>query len=142
MLLDNQALFSDQQAITATAVSTNFINLGEAGTPPLAPAAQRQDVGGANDICVLIQVTEDFVGGTSLQVNAEMSDTSDFATVEVFASSPVMLTDALEAGANIPITVLPQGTDKQYLRLNYTVVGTNTAGKITAGVSAGNQTNG
>ncbi len=37
---------------------------------------------------------------------------------------------------------LPVGTDERYLRLKYTVAGTApTLGKITAGVTAGNQTN-
>lgn len=142
MLLDNQALFSDQQAITATAVSTNFINLGVPGTPPAAPAPVKQDVGGGNQIPVLIQVTEDFAGGTSVQVNVEMDDNDAFSSAKIVAASPVIALADLVAGKVFPITVIPQGADEQYMRLNYTVVGTHTAGKITAGVSAGNQTNG
>ena len=142
MLLDNQALFSDQQAITASAVSTNIINLGAPGTPPAAPAPVHQDIGGSNKIPVLIQVTEDFAGGTSLQVNVEMDDDREFGSAKVIAASPVIALAALKAGKVIPITVIPQGADQPYMRLNYTVVGTHTAGKITAGVSAGNQTNG
>lgn len=142
MHLDDQALFSDLQAITTTAVSTNFINLGEAAIAPHAPAATRQDFGGANNIPVLIQVTEDFAGGTSLQVDLEMSDTSDFSSPVVAASSPVVSLASLKAGFQMPISVLPHPTDKQYIRLNYTVAGTMTAGKVTAGISAGNQTNG
>lgn len=142
MLLDNQALFSDQQAITATAVSTNHINLGAPGTPPAAPAAVKQDIGGGNQIPLLIQVTEDFAGGTSLKVDVEMDDNDAFSSAKVVASSPVIALADLKAGKVIPITVIPQGSDEQYMRLNYTVVGTHTAGKVTAGVSAGNQTNG
>ncbi len=142
MLLDNQALFSDQQAITETAVSTNHINLGAPGTPPNAPAPVKQDVGGGNHIPVLVQVTEDFAGGTSLKVDVEMDDNDAFSSAKVVASSPVIVLADLVAGKVFPITVIPQGSDKQYMRLNYVVDGTHTAGKVTAGVSAGNQTNG
>jgi len=40
------------------------------------------------------------------------------------------------------VTVVPPGTDEQYMRLNYTVGGTNaTAGKVKAGLTTGIQTN-
>jgi len=39
--------------------------------------------------------------------------------------------------------LVPIGTNERYMRLKYTLVGTApTTGKITAGVTAGNQTNG
>jgi len=142
MHLDDQALFSDQQAITTTVVSTNYMNLGVAATVPRAPAPITQDFGGGQDIPVLIQVTEDFAGGTSLKVDMEVDDNSAFSSPETVASSPVYVTADLLAGKQLPIPVLPSGVAKQYLRLNYTVVGTMTAGKITAGITAGNQTNG
>lgn len=142
MLLDNEALFSAAQAITVTAVSENIINLRPAGTPPSSPAPVKADVGGANEIPLLIQVVEDFAGGTSVQVDVEMATDDAFTTPVVTASSPVIALADLLAGKVFPITVIPQGSDLQYMRLNYTVVGTHTAGKITAGVSAGNQTNG
>ncbi len=142
MLLDNQALLSDQQGITITAVSENFINLGAPGVPPHAPGPVKQDIGGGNHIPLLIQVTENFAGGTSLQVNVEMDDSDTFGSARIVAASPVIPLAELIAGKVFPITVIPQGSDGQYMRLNYTVVGTHTAGKITAGVTAGNQTNG
>jgi len=58
MLLDKQALFSDDQAITATAASTNYMNLGATDTVPGAPAALVRDIGGANAIEILVQVPE------------------------------------------------------------------------------------
>lgn len=142
MLLDEQALFSDDQAITTTAVSTNYINLGAAGTPPHAANAVKQDIGGGNTIPLLIQVTEDFAGGTSLKVDVEFDDNSSFSSAKVVQSSPVIVTADLVAGKKIPITVIAPGSDEQYMRLNYTVVGTHTAGKVTAGVAAALQTNG
>lgn len=142
MLLDDQALFSDQQALTVTAVSQNFINLGVPGTPPAAPAPVKQDIGGARQIPVLVQVTEDFAGGTSLVAELQKSTTDDFAAFEVVASSGAVPVADLIAGKQLPIPVVPIGADAQYLRMAYTIDGTMTAGRITAGVSAGNQSNG
>lgn len=142
MHLDEQALFSDNQAITVTAASTNFINLGTAATAPGAPAATSQDFGGSGEIPVLIQVTEAFAGGTSIQVDMEVDDNSGFSSPKVVGSSPVIAVADLVAGKRFGIPVLPQEVDQQYLRLNYTVVGTMTAGTITAGITAGNQSNG
>lgn len=142
MHLDEQALFSDKQAITTTANSTNYINLGTPSTPPHAPAALKRDMGGAANIPLLVQVTTAFAGGTSLKVDLEVDDNSSFSSAKVAASSPVIVTADLVAGKQIPIPVLPQGVDEQYVRLKYTVVGTMTAGNITAGITAGNQSNG
>jgi len=141
-LLDIQAMFSDAQAITATAVSTNHINTGNKMTAPRAPAATTGDLGGSGAIPVLVQVVEAFAGGTSLVAELQSSETADFAVAKTIASTPVMAVSDLPVGAKLPIPVVPVGTSQQYLRMNYVVVGTMTGGKITAGISAGNQTNG
>ena len=39
MILDLENMFSDDQALTATAVSTNVIDLGATGMPPLSTIA-------------------------------------------------------------------------------------------------------
>lgn len=143
MLLDEQALFSDDQAITATAASTNYMNLGATETVPGAPAALVRDMGGANKIEVLVQVTADFATLTSLTVTAEVDDNSSFSSAKTVASSGAIAVADLTAGKIIPITILPPGTDEQYLRLNYTVAGSSaTAGTVTAGITTGIQTNG
>jgi hypothetical protein len=143
MLLDEQALFSDQQAITATAVSTNYMNLGTPATTPGAPAPLVRDMGGANKIEVLVQVTEAFATLTSLTVTVEVDDNSAFSSAKTVASTGAVAVADLTAGKVLPITILPPGTDEQYIRLNYTVTGSSaTAGKITSGVVAGIQTNG
>lgn len=141
MLLDNNALFSDQQDITVSAPSTNHIDLGEAGTPPYAPAPVKQDLGGAQMHTILAQVTETFVGGTSVQVDMEFSTDAAFtAPVTVFGSGAVPVAQ-LVAGKQFGLACIPPGADLRYVRLNYTVVG-GTAGKIHAGFVAGLQTNG
>jgi hypothetical protein len=141
MILSLQQLFSDDQSVTATAVGTNVIDLGVAGTPYDAAAALNQDVGKGNPIPVLIQVTEDFATLTSLTVTLETSANSDLSSSTVLATETVLAAD-LVAGKQTSIQCVPNGADKRYLGVRYTVTGSDaTAGKITAGISMGNQTN-
>lgn len=130
MILDKQTLFSDDQAIVATAVSENVIDLGVA-----------RELGKGVPIPVLIQVTEDFNTLTSLTIDLQVDDNAAMTSAKVVQSVSVLLAD-LVAGKRVPPMWLPEGIDEQYMTLNYTVVGTvPTTGKITAGVSMGNQTN-
>lgn len=141
MILSAQQLFSDDQAVTATAVSTNVIDLGVAGTPYGTVAALNQDVGKGNPVPVLIQVTDDFATLTSLTITLETSANSDLSSSTVLASETVAAAD-LVAGKQTFMQCLPNGADQRYLGVRYTVGGSNaTAGTITAGISMGNQTN-
>jgi hypothetical protein len=139
MILSKQQLFSDDQAITATAVSTNVIDLGEAGTPYGAVAALNQDVGKGNKVPFLAQVTEDFNNATSVEVAIETGATTSLGTV--ILSETILLAD-LVAGKQTVFEVLPNQLTERYLGVRYTVVGTApTTGKFTSGITMGNQTN-
>lgn len=140
MILSAQQLFSDDQAITATALSTNVIDLGVRGTPYDAAAALTGDVGKGNPVPILIQVTDDFATLTSLTVTIETGDVA--ATLgKVLATETILVAD-LKAGKQTFVQFLPNGVTGRYLGVRYTVNGTNaSAGKITAGISMGNQTN-
>lgn len=130
MLLDAKLLMSNQQAITATAASTDVIDRGDT-----------RDIGRAGDIPLLVQVTETFNNLTSLAIAIQTDSDSGFGTAVTLATVTVLLAD-LKAGYQLPIITLPKGV-KRYLRLNYTVTGTApTTGKVTAGIAAGVQTNG
>lgn len=136
---DLQTEFSDAQAITASAASTNFINLGAPNTVPGAPSATPRDIGGGGRQHVSIEVVEAFATLTSLTVNVEVDDNSSFSSAKTVATTGPIAVAALTLGAKLPISMLPKGVDEQYLRLNYVVAGSNaTAGKITAGLSVGN----
>lgn len=142
MHLDAQNLFSDAQAVTATAISTNFLNLGDTYQPALSPAKLVRDIGGGNDIPLLAQVVSTFTGLTSIEVQVQTDDNSAFSTPKMVASSGAIELARLKAGFKFPIPVIPMGADERYIRLRYVVVGTGTAGTITAGITAGIQTNG
>jgi hypothetical protein len=125
-ILDRMNLFSNDQAITASAASTDVLDLRAVA-----------DVGAGEPVEVLIQVVESFSDLTSLTATLQT------AADEAF-TSPVQLTAAtlplagLTAGARFPITTVPRGS-LRYLRLYYTVAGSApTTGKITAG--AGTET--
>ena len=138
MLFSKQQLFSDDQAITASADSTNVIDLGAPGTPH-GGNALIQDIGKGNKVCFLVQVTEDFNNLTSLTVKVSTGSTTSLGTEVV--STTIVLAD-LKAGKQIPIDVLPNGITERYLGIEYVVTGTApTAGKVTAGITMGNQTN-
>lgn len=139
MIFDAQALFSDAQAITATAASTNIIDLGAPGTPKHAAAAITQDVGRGRHIPMRVQVVEDFDNLTTLTVAVQVDDDVAFGSPTTVMEVDVALAD-LVAGKVILPEYVPRGTDERYMRMYYTVTGTApTAGKITAGLVAGNE---
>jgi hypothetical protein len=139
MILSAQQLFSDDQAVTATAISTNVVDMGVAGTPYGAAAALNADKGKGNYVPILVQVTEAFNTLTSLVITIETGSTASLGTV---LSSQTIALAGLTVGKQLAVQVLPQGATERYLGARYTVVGTNpTLGKVTAGISMGNQTN-
>lgn len=136
MIFDQQTLLSDAQAITATAASTNVIDLG-----PIKTGIVR-DIGKGKAIPLLIQVVETFNNLTSLTIALQVDDADTFPSAKTVWSSTVVLAD-LKAGKVIVPEFITRGTDERYMRLNYTVTGTApTLGKITAGITMGNQSNG
>lgn len=139
MILSAQQLFSDDQAITASADSTNVIDTGVRGTPFGAVAALNGDIGKGNKIPVLVQVTEAFDNLTTLEIKISTGATTALGTT--ILSQTIALAD-LVAGKQTAFDVLPNGITERYLGIEYVVVGTApTAGKVTAGISMGNQTN-
>lgn len=141
MIFSIQQMFSDDQAITATALSTNVIDLGVAGTPHRAAAPLNQDVGKGCGVPILVQVTEDFAGLTSLTVTIEVSQNADMSSSRVLASQTIPVAE-LVAGKQMSVQVIPNDADLRYLAVRYTVTGgPATDGAVTAGITMGNQTN-
>lgn len=130
MLLDAKLRFSNAQAITATAASTDVIDRGDT-----------KDVGRGADIPLVIQVVEAFNNLTTLTVDVQTDDNSSFSSPRSLFTVALPLAD-LKVGFQAPVITLPKLTER-YLRVNYTVTGTApTTGKVTAGITAGVQTNG
>lgn len=126
MIIDKELEFSDGQAITGTAVSTNVIDLGQ--TVDVAPGVPLK---------LRVQVDETFDNLTSLNI-AVQTDTVEAFSSETILFSKDVLAAALVAGADFDLGILPEGC-QQYLRLDYTVTGTNpAAGKVSAWVEVYN----
>jgi hypothetical protein len=128
MILDKENLFSEDQAITATAVSTNVIDLDKAG------------MGKGEPVYVFAQVTEDFATLTSLQIDVQTDTVAAFSSPTTLQGASVAVA-GLTAGKQIPLGILT-GDVEQFVRLNYTVTGSNaTAGKFVSGLTLDVQTN-
>lgn len=143
MILDLQTMFSGTvaadgtktaQAITATAISTNVLDLRNAATP----AAVDEGLVGANTWLV-IQTIAAFNTLTSLTITLE-SDTAvglGSAPVVHFSTGAILLA-ALTANTVLARVQLPSADYKRYLGLRYTVAGTNpTLGSILAYLTNG-----
>lgn len=141
MILDNQTLLSNAQAITVTAASTNVIDLG-----PISSGVTR-DIGKGEKIALLVQVVETFdtvAEDGTLTIALQLDSTDTFTPDKSIALGTYAEAD-LVAGFKIPFDYIPVGVNYRYMRLNYTVGGAGafTTGKITAGVvHGGHQTNG
>jgi len=136
MILDRQNLFSLNQAITASAVSTDVIDLG--------PEMWAGNAGSDREIPIELTVTETFTsaGATTLQIELQSSVNEAFSVpikhklTDVIAKADLAVGKVLTKAIAIPPDV------KRYVRLNYVVAtGPFTAGKITAGVTSSRQTN-
>lgn len=143
MIFDAQALFSDGQAITATAASTNTIDLGAPGTPYGSSSALVRDIGKGCEIPISVSLTEAFNNLTSLTISVETDDNSGFSSAAtVFTTTAIPLASLTLGYVLKQLVEIPEGTNERYVRLKYTVVGTApTTGKVTAGIVAARQSN-
>ena len=117
MLIDQKNVFSDGQAITADAASTNVIDLMAAGRGP------------GNSLRAEVLVTEAFNNLTSLDVIVQSSVDEAFSSPISHQKVNVLLA-SLTLGKKIDLGRLLDGT-KQYVRLYYDVNGTNpSTGKV------------
>lgn len=148
MMMDYENQFSIAQKITGTAKSTHvvqFVKPGEFKIGDQVITSSRpipyKDLGKGEQIQLHIQVVEDFVGGTSVQVELITADNADLddnpVTLATTAEIPVA---QLKAGYVFNIDRIPLGATKQFIGLNYVVDGTPTAGAIDAGIVADRQT--
>jgi hypothetical protein len=118
----NFDIFSDDQAITATAFSTNYVDVGEFA-------------GKGEPIDIEAKVTEAFTNLTNLEVGVYQCDTTGGVYTEVM-SLPVVLLATLVQGYRFKLNFLPD-VNQRYIKLKYTVTGTAPdAGEIAAQITA------
>lgn len=124
---------SPGQAITASAASTNYVDLGALGIPPGHTVTPTRDLGRGNKIPILIQVTETFDALTSLKVAVQCDDNSSFSSPTTVLETEAIALASLVAGYQFNIDLVPPKTNERYVRLYFTVAGsTPTVGKVFA----------
>lgn len=114
MIRDHDLMFSLQQAITASAASTDIIDQGAAGDAL------------DNEMFLVVKTGLTNWGGcTSLQITLQTDSADNFATAKVdLLTVPAIAVAALLKNTELVKVRLPQGT-KRYLRLYYTIDGSN-----------------
>lgn len=135
MILDKETLISDDQVILGVDLaSANVIDLGADD----GLVNQPNEKGAFSEL--FFQVTESFVGGTSLKVHVvnEADAVIADATGSVVETSAI-LTAVLVAGYTFTVR-MPRTLALRYLAAWYDVTGTFTEGKITAGIISDVQT--
>lgn len=141
MLISAEQTFSDAQAVTTTAASTNILDLGATYTVLGAPAALVRDIGKGKPIPIFVRL-DVAAGGTNptLVVTVETDDNDAFSSATVRATSATIAGGT--AGQEVWLDVyLPEETNERYVRLNYTTGGTSPTHTITAGVAASRPSN-
>lgn len=131
MITDAFLRVSADQAVTATAVSTNTVDLSVA-----------RDIGEGEDLYMNFATTEAVSGGTSIKFEVIIAtDAALSSGVEVVGSSDAVAVANLTLGKNVAIHINPNigSLGKRYLGARYTVVGSPTAGKFTADIVHGLQ---
>ena len=134
MILDKQTLFSEDQAVTVTAASTNVIDLGARSTD--------SDLGKGDikELEIFAQVTTDFAGGTSMSVTVQSDSTAAFSSATTVSATAAVAAATLTAGYQFSLGTVPVN-EERFIRLYYTVVGTMSAGNVLAGLVIDRQTN-
>ena len=143
MIFSLTEIFSNAQAVTATTASTNIYDSGATGTVYGASAAIRRDLGKGNPLPLAIRVVQSFNNLTSMVITYEVADDAAFSVNKTtVASSPTYALADLAVGArHLLPDFVPEGADRRYHRLLYTLSGSApTTGQITAGFAVG-QTN-
>lgn len=148
MILDTYTLVSDDQDLAQTAGTyySDVLNLrGDAGytTSVDAPSGITHDIGKGYPVELLVQITEDFASGgaATLVVTLETDDNESFSSAATVVTSQTFALASLTAGTHLLPQHIPYGCE-QYIRINYTIgTATTTAGKVTAGLVMGHQSN-
>lgn len=127
-ILDQQLVFSDAQAVTVTAISTNQYDRGTN-----APVLANFSPGPFGPLYLVLQTATAFAGLTSLEARLSSDSTNDLATspTDHVSTGPIALAN-LTANKVVAILPIPPGDYERYIGIRYIVVGTGTAGTIRA----------
>lgn len=123
MMYDKLNTFGTDQAVTATATSTDIVDLG---------AARDMGNGEPLELIILVTTSVTAAGAATVTFTLETDDNAGFGSPVVLASSGAIGKAVLTAGTEVLRVKLPLDAER-YLRTNYTVAtGPLTAGTFTA----------
>lgn len=130
MMIDSQAEFSDAQAVTATAISTNVMDLGAMTDQ----AGNTRDIGTGEPVYLVVltnTTATDTSSDATLAVTLESATDAGLTSGAVVHVSTGTLAFATYATANTVVLAvrLPAGSYKRFMGIRYTVA----AGPLTAG---------
>lgn len=108
--IDAQNYFSDAQALTVTAASTNLIDHG-----------QDRNIGIGTPLAVVVTVDVAAAGGGTLTIAVQSDDNSGFASPGTVATTAAIAAAALTAGVQLVIPIPPDTATERFTRLNYTL---------------------
>jgi len=130
-ILDKFLQYSDKQAVTATAVSTNVVDAGATKNPAIG-----RDLGAGTPLFLFLSVSQTFTAAGAATLVATLQDSADNSSwADVASIGPLSLAQ-LTAGTSKWVG-LPIPT-RRYTRVNYTVAtGPMTAGIISAHIVDG-----
>lgn len=128
MILDAFNEFSDAQAVTSTAISTNVIDLG-----PVTDNTLR-DLGPGNPVWLIVKTNTtatDTSSDATLTITLESDSTANLATSATvhYSTGAIAFASFATAGTVLVAVMLPSGLYEQHLGLRYTVA----SGPLTAG---------
>ncbi|HCM3756387.1 TPA: hypothetical protein N3H26_002953 [Salmonella enterica subsp. enterica serovar London] len=128
MILDKLLMFSEKQAITASAASTDVIDLG-----PIDGTRRDIGVGYPLEFLAIVDTTATADGAATL--NVQLQTSPDNSTWTTIYDSGALALAALTAGKRLFSAKVPAGVQR-YLRVNYTVgTGPLSAGAFTSGIN-------
>lgn len=135
MIVDKFNEFSDAQAVTATAISTNVIDLSPLGGGQGVNTVR--DIGSGEELYLVVRTVETATaaGAATLNVSLESDSTENLATSPTvhFSTGALALAAFGTAGAQVAAVKLPAGDYERYLGVRFTVAtGPLTAGKFDA----------
>lgn len=130
-ILDKFLQYSDKQAITATAVSTNVVDAGATKN-----AAIGRDLGAGTPLFLAVNISQDFAASGAGTLTVTLQDSADNSSFADVASFGTLSLAQLKAGQRYWVG-LPIPT-RRYTRVNYTVAtGPMTAGVVSAHIVDG-----
>lgn len=121
--IDKELEFSDEQALTATAVSTNVVNLGY----------DDADIGTGKQLFFVVRSGAN-MGGTNPTINVALQESDDeaFTSPRTVVSTGVVPGASFAGGTAIHLPIPPHAG--KFLRVNYTLAGTSPTATVSSAI--------